>query len=188
MTDLTSEDPPIRIGVAVHEQGDEGEDALAAFVDMIRHRPARVGGLYQQTVRVQGAPNRMSLVDVATGETVSISQPLGSGSSACCLDPTGLAEGAARLRQVREAGVDLLIVSKFGRAEAEGHGLGEELFAAACEGTPVLVLVSARYLDLWHKASGGLGETLRATPEAMLAWYERLGIEQAGSAAKGAVG
>lgn len=89
-----TQDTPLRIGVVVHDRGDDGEDLLAAFIEELRTRPIRVGGLYQQTVRTTEGPNVMDVVDVQTGKRIRISQPLGSGSSSCCLDPTGLAEAA----------------------------------------------------------------------------------------------
>lgn len=173
-----TEDKPLRIGVIVHDRGDDGEDLLAAFVEELRGHPIRLGGLYQQTLRTPEGPNIMDVVDIQTGDRIRISQRLGTGSSSCCLDPAGLADAAARLRQVREAGVDLLVVNKFAGAEAEGGGLAEEMFAALCDGVPVLVLVSARYLDAWDAATDGAGERLSPTLPALRAWYDRLGLEK----------
>ncbi|WP_404378548.1 DUF2478 domain-containing protein [Caenispirillum salinarum] len=174
-----TQDPPLRIGVVVHQRGDNAEDVLAAFLDELRGRPVRVGGLYQQTVRTASGPNVMDVVDIQTAARIRISQPLGGGSSSCCLDPAGLADAAAHLRRVRESGVDLLVVNKFAGAEAEGEGLAEEMFAALCEGVPVLVLVSARYLDAWDAATDSAGERLPPTLAALWAWYRRLGLEAA---------
>jgi hypothetical protein len=177
-----SEDQPLRIGVVVHERGDDAEDVLAAFIEELRQGPLRVGGLYQQTERTSNGPNIMDVVDVETGTRFRISQPLGAGSSACCLDPTGLADAAAHLRCVRERGVDLLVVNKFAGAEADGEGLADEMFAALCDGVPVLVLVSARYLDAWNEATDHAGERLSPTLPSLRAWYNTLALKPTNAA------
>lgn len=164
-------DPAFRIGVVVHDRGDEAEDLLAAFVTELRAEGRlHVTGLYQRTIRNADGPNRMEVVDIASGTAVLISQPLGSGSSSCCLDPTGLAEAAAFLRRAREAAPDLLVVNKFAGAEADGEGLAEEMFAAICDGMPVLVLVARRYVESWAAASGGAGEILPPRLPELRAW------------------
>lgn len=78
---------------------------------------------------------------------------------------------------MRESGVDLLVVNKFAGAEAEGEGLADEMFAALCDGVPVLVLVSARYLAAWDAATDGAGERLKPTMADLWAWYDSLGLE-----------
>lgn len=172
-----SDDMEVRIGVVVHDRGQNGEDVFAEFVrELMARRDIRVGGLYQETVRNPDGPNLMELVDAGTGERFCISQPLGSGSASCCLDPSGLADASARLRSVLEGGVDLLIASKFAGAEADGEGLAPEIFRAVADDVPVLLLVSRRYLDKWLEVSGGLGTLIPATLPAMRAWVDGLSL------------
>lgn len=168
----------IRCGIVVHDRGDRAEELLAAFVEAVRKRPVRVGGLYQVTeIRPHGS-NLMEVVDVATGTRVRISQDLGAGSNACCLDPSGLVEAAALLRRSLEDGVDLLIANKFAGMEADGKGLAPDVFEAMAEGVPVVMLVSRRYLDKWEALSGGVGQRLAPRMEDLWAWYEALGLEE----------
>ncbi|GAA0590157.1 DUF2478 domain-containing protein [Caenispirillum bisanense] len=172
-------DEQVRIGVVVHDRGDEGEDVFAAFIrDVLLPRAGdcRIGGLYQETVRNPAGPNLMELVDVGSGARFAISQRLGSGSDSCCLDPRGLADASAHLRAVLESGVDLLIANKFAGAEADGEGLAPEIFEAVSRGIPVMLLVSRRYLPAWLAAAGGLGTQIAPRPDAMWAWVAGLGL------------
>lgn len=172
-----SDDMEVRIGVVVHDRGQNGEDVFAEFVrELMARAPFRIGGLYQETVRNPDGPNLMELVDAGSGERFRISQALGSGSASCCLDPSGLADASARLQAVLENGVDLLIANKFAGAEADGEGLAPEIFRAVSDGVPVLLLVSRRYLDAWKEASGGLGTLIEPTVPAMRAWVDGLGL------------
>lgn len=159
-----------RCGIVVHDRGDRAEELLAAFVAGLDGRPLRVGGMYQVTEPTADGTSVMSVVDIATGRRLRISQNLGKGSSSCCLDPSALAEAAMILRRAIDARVDLLVANKFAGSEIEGGGIAAEVFAALSDGIPVLTLVAERYLDGWRALSGGIGEELPPTLEALEAW------------------
>lgn len=157
-------------GIILHDKGENGEDVLAAVVATLVAEGVRVGGLYQQSTRYPSGRTRMDLVDVRTGERHEISQDLGSGSTACCLNPGALVEASAILRRDVAAGVDLLVVNKFAGMEVDGEGMAPDAFEALSNGIPVLTCLSHRYRDKFAEVSGGMGTFLEPDVAAVVAW------------------
>ncbi len=89
------------------------------------------------------------LRSLADGARYPIFQDLGPGSG-CHLSGDGAVVAAAAVRGDIAAGCDLVMLSKFGRLEADGGGL-RDAFAAAIEaGVPVLTSVSPAYAAQWE--------------------------------------
>jgi hypothetical protein len=83
----------------------------------------------------------MWLDDIATGQAIRLDQQRGPGAIACLLDPDALARGAFLLRQATEAGMDVIVVNRFGCAEADGGGLRHEIADAIFSGAAVAIAV-----------------------------------------------
>ena len=112
----------------------------------------------------------MSLLDLSTGEHFAISQDLGAQARGCRLDPHGLADVAASIDASINGDFDLLILNKFGKAEAEGSGLRNVLAHAIGTEKPVLTAVRAPYLEAWSSFHGGLAADLAPCFETVLTW------------------
>ncbi len=98
----------------------------------------------------------MILVDLATRKRFGISQDLGSQAEGCRLDAHGIAEFVALFDRASHQDVELLILNRFGKAEAEGGGL-RPVFARAMEaGIPVLTAVRTPYTEAWSQFHGHL--------------------------------
>lgn len=93
----------------------------------------------------------MDVIVLPDGPVLRISQSLGPGSRGCRLDPATLEE-AVGLSAVRlAAGADLLIVNKFGKHEAEGHGFRELIAEALSRDVPVLVGLNKLNRDAFYE-------------------------------------
>lgn len=159
-----------RFGIILHDKGENGEEVLAAVVAALMAEGTRVGGLYQVSSHYPSGRTRMDLVDIRRGERREISQDLGSGSVACCLNPAALVDATAIVRRDLDAGVDLLVVNKFAGMEVDGAGMAPDAFEALSGGIPVLTCLSHRYRDKFEAVCGGLGTFLPPDVEAVLAW------------------
>ena len=104
------------------------------------------------------ATRRIYATHIESGRRIDLMQDLGACSEGCRLDTTALAEVAGLLAQSIAAAPDLLLVSRFGRAEAEGGGFLTEIGAAAAAGTPTLVGVSAKRAGEWQAFAGEFAE------------------------------
>ena len=114
-------------------------------------RGGRVGGIVQTP-----CDETITATHIESGRQIDLMQDLGSCSEGCRLDTTALAEAAGLLAQSVAAAPDLLLVSRFGRAEAEGGGFLTEIGAAAMAGMPTLVGVSAKRVGDWQAFAGEL--------------------------------
>jgi nucleoside-triphosphatase THEP1 len=82
------------------------------------------------------------------GETVCLVSDPDARGAGCRLDAGRLAELAKRLAAAMQNGADLVIINRFGPAEAEGGGLNDLIAQALDADIPVLIAVpERRFLD-----------------------------------------
>jgi hypothetical protein len=165
-------DNPFTLGVMQTEKGDGTETVMAEFVAFLLAQGKNVGGLIQVNTHHPDGLSQVELVDVRTQDRYLISQPLGKASTGCRLDPAGLCDASAVLRREIDAKPDLIVINKFGIAEAEGKGILQELFTALELGIPVLTSVSGRYRDDWNKIMDDSGQFLAPTVSALKNWWD----------------
>jgi hypothetical protein len=90
----------------------------------------------------------------------------------CRLDPEAL-EAAVGLVAARLAtGADLLIVNKFGKHEAEGHGFRHVIAEALAMEVPVLVGLNGLNRAAFEDFAGGLATPLPPERDALARWAE----------------
>jgi hypothetical protein len=126
------------------------QQALRRFVDRWA-KSCRLAGVIERRTG-SGARITTQLETIADGSTFPLFQNLGSGSSGCALDATGpIQAGEAVKRQIAE-GCDLVVLSKFGKLEAEsGSGLLPAFVAAFEHNVPVLTAVAPKYEAAWTR-------------------------------------
>jgi hypothetical protein len=135
-------------------QGAESEAIQQLFENLLTApwRPARIAGTIELAGDGEaGNCGPGALRSIADGASYPLFQDLGPGSTACALDSGGVTlAGAAVCRDIA-AGCDLVVLSKFGKLEAEnGAGLLGAFIAALEAGVPVLTAVSPRNQERWH--------------------------------------
>jgi molybdate transport system ATP-binding protein len=131
----------------------------------------RVAGLVQINAGASCDEIDMELEALDTGRRIGICQDLGSGSAnACRLDPRGLAEAAGALRAALDKPVDVVVINKFGRMEAEGAGLIAEIGATVEAGLPLVIGVPRRFAAAWDAFAGGLDVKIACERDAIDAW------------------
>ncbi|HEX6959420.1 MAG TPA: DUF2478 domain-containing protein [Ferrovibrio sp.] len=159
-------------GVAyfVYANGHYPAAALTESVAFLQNRGLRIAGLIERNKE----PSRhshcdMELEDIATGRRISIAEDRGQAATACRLDLSGLALAYAAVK-ANFAAADLVVVSKFGKTEAEGGGL-RGLVAEAMEAqVPVLVGLPERCLSAWMDFAGEYGRPLQLNGAALYRW------------------
>lgn len=164
------------MAAVTYQSGFPIDEFLAAIATTLRGDNYRLAGAIQQNRHQHDARSpdvccaAMTLIDLATGKRFEISQNLGPESQGCRLDAGGLVEVGAILDMAVDHAHDLLILNKFGRAEAEGSGLRSVIARALDEGVPVLTAVSPIYSEAWREFHGGLATELAPDSELILAW------------------
>ena len=130
-----------------------------------------------------GRTSGMHVIDLAPGRNISICQPLGSGATACKLDPAGLAEASIAVSRAVAEDAALVIVNKFSKQEAAGHGLRGEFAEAIIAGLPVLTAVPEKCLDAWREFTGDRGTILLCAPHVVEEWWREVSLRRAGARA-----
>ena len=164
---------------------------LAEVAERLTAEGVRLAGAVQRNAPAPDARRHdMELEVLPTGGRLRISQDLGPQARGCRLDPGALEQAVAevgialkgagqepRLGPGQEPGqgpgerpVDLVILNKFGKHEAEGRGFRDLLAQAAMADLPVLIGVGTGARDAFAAFTQGLAEPLPADPGAVLAW------------------
>jgi hypothetical protein len=149
--------------------GEPVDDIFAQLIALLPARGATIGGVVQSP-----CGETVLATHIETGRQVDIMQNLGACSEGCRLDTGALAEAAGLLARSLAARPDLLIVSRFGRAEAEGGGFLAEIGEAAVLGQPTLIGVSAKHEALWRAYAQDFAETLPCALAPVLDWWEQV--------------
>lgn len=147
-------------------------DALMhGLVGRLKRQGLRLGGVVQHNDAIcDDRCMAMSLEDVASGRRFPISQELGSGAAGCHLDATGLAAAAVAFSDALAGRVDLVIVNRFGKQEALGEGLRQEIAGTLLAGLPLLIAVRSDFLPAWREFAGDDWLELAPDAEAMERW------------------
>ena len=131
----------------------------------------RVAGIVQ--TNTESAKSHLCDMDVQVlpdGPVFRISQSLGKEARGCRLDPAALEAAVGEVTKTLSPPPDLLIVNKFGKQEAAGHGMRAVIAAALGMGIPVVVGLNGMNRAAFEDFTGGLAEEIAPTPEALLAW------------------
>jgi hypothetical protein len=156
------------LAALVYGAPEEVDQLLREFVQELTGGGYRVVGLIQTRLGDGGA----AVTVVPTGETI----PLARGHDACSSPPApcDLAEAAARIDPLIESGADLVIINRFGKLEAEGSGLIDEIRRALGFDIPVLVAVPEFRFAEWLSFCGGMGVKLPCRKSSLQGWWNAM--------------
>ena len=161
----------IRLAAIIYQAGFRIDDFLIRVANLLRADHIRLGGALQENA--PGAADTcsaMTLVEVRSQSRFRISQDLGSQALGCRLDVRGLTEIGALLDRTPAHDVELLILNKFGKAEAEGGGLRSAFVRAMEAGIPVVTAVRTPYAEAWSQFHGRIAIDLTPDFGPVLAW------------------
>ncbi len=117
--------------------------------------------------RVQGR-----LSNLGGDGSFPIFQDLGPGSAGCALDSPSLVEAGEQVRRDIASGCDLVVLSKFGKLEAEkGSGLLPAFIEAIEAGAPILTSVAPKFMAVWDNFASPFYVVLPAELPAIEAWW-----------------
>ncbi len=146
--------------------------ALLKFVDRLKSKKLRVGGVLQEALfNSAGEISGLDAVDVSSNRRIPISRPA-KNDGECGLDVSALAETTGIIRKAISDQLDLVVVEKFGELEQNGKGLIDEILQTIAEGIPLLLSVPEAALPIWQERSGDLGSILPFNEEAFQQWWE----------------
>jgi len=131
----------------------------------------RCGGTVQiNTERADARPCDMDMRVLPDGPVLRISEDRGPQARGCRLDADALETAAGLVAARLASGTDLLIVSEFGKHEADGRGFRDVIAKAVALDVPVVVGLNALNRDAFEAFCGGAATQLAPDPEALERW------------------
>lgn len=130
------------------------------------------GAVQSNTPAVGRSRCEMTLEDLASGICVNVSEDRGRLARGCRLDASALEEIAGLALASLGPEINLVIINRFGKCEAEGRGLRPVIEAALLGEKPVLVGVNQAYWSAWQAFSGGCATLIPADHRIILSWCE----------------
>lgn len=159
------------LGIVVYDDSLAADNLLAESASVLAASGYRLGGVVQSNPHRQGRRKcDMYLRDLLSGEEILISADRGNEARGCRLDPAAFARVGLWGERALAEHVDLLIVNKFGKEEAQGRGLRPLIAEAMIAGTPVLIGVSGLNLADFLAFAGDTGTHLAPERDAIVSW------------------
>jgi hypothetical protein len=157
---------PAAVSIAlVYDKSADLNRWFAGLVAELRRTGKRLAGLIQEDVPQEGRSRcDMVLHELATGQSISISEDLGAGAISCRLSTPRLLE-AAQLVEGQLADADVVFLNKFGKAEAEGGGLRDLIARCIDCGKSLVIGVPRSNQQAWSEFCGEFFREVAATPE-----------------------
>ncbi|MFK5997782.1 MAG: DUF2478 domain-containing protein [Rhodobacterales bacterium] len=115
-------------------------------------------------------PCDMDVKVLPDGPVIRISQSLGREARGCRLNPEALETAVAAALQRLSQGVDVVILNKFGKHEADGRGFRDLIAEAISRDVPVITGVNRTNLAAFLEFTDGYAVEVPATVEALNEW------------------
>ncbi len=148
---------------------------LSAVAERLLDKGAKLSGVVQtNTECADNAKCDMDLRVLPDGETIRISQSLGTMSRGCRLDPAALEQAVGYVTTSLSDAPQLLIINKFGKHESDGRGFRPVIGEALALDIPVLVGVNGLNADKFKDFTDGAAQALDPDVDAIVAWFERI--------------
>lgn len=175
---MALDEPEIRCAAIVYDDGINANGVLEDFARLLKSQGLRVRGLVQRRAAAdRPCAGDVMLLDLDGGD-YRISQNLGEQSTCCSLDSAGLAAASQTLRRALDDPPDLLVINKFGKAEAHGDGLLAELGQALVAGIPVVTTIHRKNLESWQAFIGDYAQLLPVDGAAVGRWWQACGMRR----------
>lgn len=164
-------------------QGPAVDEILQRVTGDLKARSVKLAGAVQWNTGSNCGPcSDMVLEDLASGQRISVSEDRGPLARGCRLDSSALEEVAGLTSASIRPGVDLVVLNKFSKSEAEGAGLRQVIEAAVVAGLPVLVGLNATHQPAWEAFAGSETQWLPPEETAIRAWCDAILSQTAGTA------
>lgn len=165
-------------GRAIALEGPSSEAIRTTLADFARARlreGLRVVGVLEERDRQRGSGCAAGILrNIVTGEVFDMSLDRPPEGSCCTLDASGVGAANRSVLQDMTEGCDIVVLSKFGKLEANGEGLFGS-FAAALEGkAPLATSVGANHVREWSRLTSRLAHDATPTGEDLEDWWRAL--------------
>jgi hypothetical protein len=156
----------------VYGRDDDPDRLFVEFTSDLCRWGVRPVGVIQSGRSCRTEEPKLRVVMLPGGETFRlVADAQNCDAGGCRLDDQGLSELAERLTAAIGDSPDLVVINRFGRAEAEGRGLVKPIAQALKADIPVLIAVPERRFYDWIRFSDGMNVRLPCRREAVDRWW-----------------
>ncbi|MCW5689903.1 MAG: DUF2478 domain-containing protein [Pseudolabrys sp.] len=160
-----------------YSDGFAADRLIAGIAYRLRDDGMTVAGLVQINTDVPGRTKcDMAVEELYTRTRFQLSEDRGPAARGCRLDHSRLTDAAGLLIDVLDRELDLIVINKFGKVEAEGGGLRDLIGRAVLLGIPLIVGVPYRNLDQWRHFAAGLSDECDVSHAAVTRWLAAKGF------------
>ncbi|SLN19963.1 DUF2478 domain-containing protein [Ruegeria meonggei] len=153
---------------------------LSAAAEQLLRSGAQLSGVVQtNTECADDSKCDMDVRVLPKGDTIRISQSLGTQSRGCRLDPAALERAVGYVTASLADAPQLLIINKFGKHEADGRGFRPVIAEALALDIPVLVGVNGLNKEKFQEFTDGTAEQVEPEIEAITEWFNRVCAQRA---------
>jgi len=165
--------PSVPLAAVLHPGDQTGDELISSLADTLKSQGYSVGGVVQSNPMQPGQCRcDMVLEELTSGQEIPISQDLGNHSKGCRLNSSALEHVVGLVEASVRGGLDVLVLNKFGKQEAEGKGLRNAIAMAVDAGIPVLVGLNRANVEAWNTFCGGEGQLLDASTADVQQWLQ----------------
>lgn len=161
-----------------------GADSLARqalFAEVVavwRAAGVKIAGVIGEPQRRPGGPCSAAILrNIVSGQPVSIYLDTAPSNTVCHLDAAGVGTACAEILGQIPAS-DLVVLSKFGKLEAQQAGLVAAFEQAVAAGKPLLTTVSDKHREAWQAFAPG-AVYLPVDAAALRDWWRTLEAQAA---------
>ncbi len=158
------------LAAVVYGPGDDPDRLFTDFAGELTRSGRRPVGLVQVGRSCQSQDPGLGVVVLPGGDVVPLVADLPACANGRRLDAGRLDGVAKRVGGAIAAGADLVIISRFGRTEAEGGGLAGLIRSAINADVPVLIAVPEHRFAALLKFCDGMNVRLACRREALDRW------------------
>ncbi|MDE3027156.1 MAG: DUF2478 domain-containing protein [Paracoccaceae bacterium] len=161
----------MRIATVMSEERGRTDRVLAEVAAALLAEGLRVAGVVQTNIDRPGRTHcDMDVRVLPAGPVIRINQQLGEGAHGCRLDSGALEAAVAQVEAGFSGNIDILILNKFGKHEAEGRGFRALIAEALSRDVPVLTGVNHLNAGAFDTFAEGMATPLAADPASILSW------------------
>jgi hypothetical protein len=147
------------------------QDLIRQFVERLEPDVRVAGVIEDPAVADDGPCSAGDLRSLSDGRRFPVMQDLGPAAISCRLDAAGVVSACDAVLRGIDVGCDLVILSKFGKIEAERSGLAPAFASAMEAGLPILTSVSPRFGEALDRFAAPLYVLLPPDLAAIETWW-----------------
>ena len=159
----------VKAAAIVRPPGSGVIDCLEGFTRILQGQGYVVRGLLQRDFPENRTCDCTTvLMDLDTRTEYQLSHDAG-----CCrIDASGFVGASHALRRAMTDDTDLIVINTFGKLEARGGGLAEDMLAIMAQGIPLITTVEGPSRDLWQDFTGGRGDEIPPNCGGLMRWWD----------------